>query len=117
MPPLRLVAVLHLRTEQRSVLDGGDDFDSHIRRIAERDFGGEGADDALRARELWSDAPNDYVPTNEDQYGRSASGSLPFLFLDRSDFPDVPYAHFGARIMKAKYRSHAPETSPPKSSC
>ncbi len=93
---------------------GGDDFDSHIRRIAERDFGQEGADDALRAWQLWSDAANDYVPTNEDQYGPFRIGpSYPFLFLDQEvTFPDVPYAHFGARIMKPKYRSHAPADVP-----
>ncbi|MDD4098991.1 MAG: hypothetical protein PHC30_09485 [Lentisphaeria bacterium] len=92
----------------------GDDFDTHLRRLAERDFGADGADDALHAWQLWSDAANDYVPTNEDQYGPFRIGpSYPLLFLDQDiTFPDVPYAHFGARIMKPKYRSHAPTDVP-----
>lgn len=86
----------------------GDKFDLHIRRIAERDFGVEGADNALEAWKLWSDAFRDYVPTNEDQYGPFRVGpSYPLVFNGREmKFPDAPYAHFGARILNINYRTH-----------
>lgn len=92
----------------------GDDFDTHILRIAERMFGHEGAGNTLEAWKLWSSAFQDYVPTNEDQYGPFRVGpSYPLLLGDDDiKFPDVPYAHNGANILIVKYRSHNPSIVP-----
>ena len=92
----------------------GDDFDTHIWQIAAREFGEAGADKCLEAWKLWSSAFRDYPPTNEDQYGPFRVGpSYPLLYKDETvKFPDVPYAHFGARILNVRYRSHNPAILP-----
>jgi hypothetical protein len=79
-------------------------------QIAVRDFGRKGAEHALEAWRKWSAAITHYVPTNEDQYGPFRVGpSYPLVFLDDDvDFPSASYAHFGSRILKTLYCSHAP---------
>lgn len=60
--------------------DGGMDFDTHIRRIAERDFGA-GADEAIAAWKDWSLAFEHILPTDLDQYGPLRMGpAYPLLF-------------------------------------
>lgn len=79
-------------------------------RIATRDTGRDAAPRVIEAWQAWSEAIRDYVPTNEDQYGPFRVGpSFPLVFLDQDvTFPSADYAHFGARIVRTLYRSHAP---------
>jgi hypothetical protein len=80
-------------------------------KIAERDFGPEGAPLAVAAWQAWSEAWRDYVPTNEDQYGPFRVGpAYPLLFeIEHEPFPSAPYAHFGAIILSTHYNPHQPE--------
>ncbi len=92
-------------------------------KIAERDFGKSGAPHALKAWKLWSDAINDFIPTNEDQYGPARIGpSYPMIFhpdITRTfseqeiAMPSAPYAHFGHRIIKTFYRPFENEQQSP----
>ncbi|MBO5751636.1 MAG: hypothetical protein J6R80_04455 [Kiritimatiellae bacterium] len=68
---------------EKAYLDnGGNDFEEILRSIAVRDFGEANADAALKAWKLWSRAANDYVPTDENQYGPCRIGpAYPFNFF------------------------------------
>ncbi len=68
---------------EKSYLDaGGQGFEEILRAIAARDYGEANADKALRAWRLWSRAANDYVPTDENQYGPCRIGpAYPFNFF------------------------------------
>jgi hypothetical protein len=90
------------------------DLDTILSRIAVRDFGRAGAKHAVAAWRAWSEAITQYVPTNEDQYGPFRVGpSYPLVFLDEDvTFPSASHAHFGSRIVKTLYRSHAPADVP-----
>lgn len=82
-------------------------------RLAERDFGPEGAPLAVEAWRAWSEAIRDYVPTGEDQYGPFRIGpAYPLVLHEDVEFPSAPYAHFGARILKTMYASHRIEDVP-----
>ena len=82
-------------------------------KLAERDFGPEGAPLAVEAWRAWSEAIRDYVPTNEDQYGPFRVGpAYPLVLHEDVEFPSAPYAHFGARILKTMYGSHRIEDVP-----
>ena len=87
-----------------------EDFDTMAAAIARREVGPDAAPRVLEAWRAWSEAFRDYVPTNEDQYGPFRVGpSYPLVFLDQDvRFPSADYAHFGSRIVKTLYRSHAP---------
>lgn len=89
-------------------------FSKHLQQVAECLFGRRGAALAIAGWRLWSDAATDYVPTNEDQYGPFRIGpTYPLLFLNEDHkVPDVPYAHFGARIIHTPYFSHNPAIVP-----
>ena len=86
--------------EKECIWEGGMDFESHIRAIARRDFGAENVEKALEAWRLWSRAAEDYVPTDENQYGPCRIGpAYPFNFYGEnlqkgwkppSDFPLEP---------------------------
>ena len=82
-----------------------------VEKLARREFGPAGAALAVEAWQHWSTAIQDYVPTNEDQYGPFRVGpAYPLLFAQEEiDFPAADYAHFGSRILKTGYRPHAPE--------
>ena len=88
-----------------------EDFDAHIARIAQRDFGAEGAADALAAWKAWSDAFRLYPPTNQDQYGPFRIGpAYPLLFQGQeTTIPAVPYAHHGNIIVTTRYIFANPE--------
>ena len=80
------------------------DPDATILAIAERDFGA-GADQAVAAWQAWSDATNDYIPTNEDQYGPFRIGPaypLSFLATPRR-FQVSETAMFGDMIVITPY--------------
>ena len=68
---------------EKSYLDaGGKGFDEILRAIAVRDYGEANADKALAAWRLWSRAADDYVPTDENQYGPCRIGpAYPFNFF------------------------------------
>ena len=90
--------------EKEHMTDGGMDFDAHVRAIAVRDFGESNADAAMEAWRLWSRAAEDYVPTDENQYGPCRIGpAYPFNFFGEdlqkgwrppADFPLEPGAKF-----------------------
>lgn len=89
-----------------------EDAESVLEKIAKRDFG-KASPLAIKAWELWSEAMQHYIPTNEDQYGPCRVGpSYPFLlhpdisktFGERElPLPSVEYAHFGSWIVKTFY--------------
>jgi hypothetical protein len=90
--------------------------DEILENIAIRDYGQASAPHALKAWKIWSDAMEDYVPSNEDQYGPFRCGpSYPLIFhpnITRTmsskeiPFPTAPYAHFGGAIIKTFYQPY-----------
>ena len=68
--------------EKEWMTDGCDDFDAVVRGIAERDYGAKNVDKAVEAWRFWSRAADDYVPTDENQYGPCRIGpAYPFNFF------------------------------------
>lgn len=94
-----------------------------LEKIAVRDFGKAGAPYALEAWKLWSEAINDYIPANEDQYGPCRIGpSYPLIFhpdITRTfspqeiAMPSSPHASFGHRIIKTFYHPFENEQQSP----
>lgn len=90
--------------EKECIWEGGMEFETHIRAIARRDFGAENVEKALEAWRLWSRAADDYVPTDENQYGPCRIGpAYPFNFYGKDlqkgwnppdDFPLEPGRKF-----------------------
>ena len=90
--------------EKECIWEGGIEFETHIRAIAKRDFGAENVEKALEAWRLWSRAAEDYVPTDENQYGPCRIGpAYPFNFYGKNlqqgwnppdDFPLEPGRKF-----------------------
>ena len=90
--------------EKEYLTEGGDDFETCLRKIATRDFGAENVEKALEAWRLWSRAADDYVPTDENQYGPCRIGpAYPYNFFGPDlqegwnppkDFPLDPGARF-----------------------
>jgi len=74
--------------EKAYLVEGDVDFDALVRRLAVRDYGEANTDRAVRAWRLWSRAADDYVPTDENQYGPCRIGSA------------YPYNFFGADLQK-----------------
>jgi len=84
-----------------------------MKQIAERDFGRKSASKVLKAWKLWSEGMDDYIPSNEDQYGPCRVGpSYPLIFHpditrrfepQEIVMPSVRYAHFGSKIVKTFY--------------
>ena len=61
--------------------EGGIPFDEHIRRIAARDYGEANVNAALTAWRIWSEAIEDYVATDLNQYGPLRIGpAYPYTF-------------------------------------
>ena len=88
-----------------------------LKKLAVRDFGAEAADAVLKVWDLWSDAmKNDYVASNEEQYGPMRVGpSYPLIFhpnITRTmggkeiKFPTTEGAHFGWHIIKTMYQPY-----------
>ncbi|MBQ6914169.1 MAG: hypothetical protein IJQ65_00490, partial [Kiritimatiellae bacterium] len=68
--------------EKECMTEGGDGFEESLRAIAARDYGAANVEKALEAWRLWSRAADDYVPTDENQYGPCRIGSAyPFNFF------------------------------------
>ena len=86
--------------EKECMWEGGMDFDAHVRAIAARDFGEANAAKAITAWKAWSRAADDYVPTDENQYGPCRIGpAYPFNYFGKdlqpgwkapADFPLTP---------------------------
>ena len=68
--------------EKEYMVEGEVDFDALVRAIAVRDYGEANAGKAMEAWRLWSRAADDYVPTDENQYGPCRIGpAYPFNFF------------------------------------
>ncbi|MFH1904242.1 MAG: hypothetical protein ABIK53_01795 [bacterium] len=81
-------------------------IDKISEKIAQRDFGKEAASQVLKAWKYWSEAIQDYVVTNEDQYGPFRIGpSFPLVFQEDVKIPSSCYAHFGRSIIRTNYKS------------
>ena len=67
--------------EKECMTAGGEGFEAALKAIAVRDYGADNAEKALEAWRLWSRAADDYVPTDENQYGPCRIGAAyPFNF-------------------------------------
>ena len=98
-------------------------FDELLYKIAKRDYGIEAADAVVEAWQLWSDAMDFYVASNEDQYGPWRVGpAYPLIFrpnITRTmgsreiQFPTNPDAHFGYHIVKTLYEPYENENQSP----
>lgn len=85
-----------------------------LKKLAERLSSSEAAEYLLKAWDLWSEAIQYYIPSNEDQYGPFRVGpSYPLIFhpnITRTmaskeiTFPTAPFAHFGHSIIKTIYQ-------------
>jgi len=90
------------------------DYEKLLEAIAIRDYGEEAAPHVLKAWELWSQAMDYYIASNDDQYGPWRVGAAyPFVFpvmLTRTlvskeiQFPTAPTAYFGNKIIKTMYQ-------------
>ena len=90
--------------EKEYMVEEDVDFDALVKAVAVRDFGAANAGAAMKAWRLWSRAADDYVPTDENQYGPCRIGpAYPFNFFGEdlqqgwkppADFPIVPGAKF-----------------------
>jgi len=84
--------------------EGGIPFERHIRLIAARDFGEENVETVLAVWRRWSAAADNYVATNENQYGPFRIGpAYPFAFggkpVTYEEFPQDPKGTFTMRWM------------------
>lgn len=87
----------------------GRDFNNHLQAIAKRDFG-DGAEDAIKAWQDWSDAFAFYIPTSMDQYGPFRIGpAYPLLLPGQTPTP-MSFSRFGRQIVNFQYH-HLPEIS------
>ena len=96
--------------------NGSEDVNAILLKVAARDYGKDVADKIVEAWQIWSNAMDHYVGTNEDQYGPWRTGpSYPFIFqpnLTRTmaqkemQFPTAAHAHFGYRIIKTLYQPY-----------
>ena len=94
--------------EKEAFTEGGMPFDEHIRAIAARDFGAKNADRAISAWRMWSETADDYVATDQNQYGPFRLGpSYPYNFggkrIHNKEFPCPPYANAGVHIARINY--------------
>ncbi|MDE3275007.1 MAG: hypothetical protein PUJ80_03170 [Verrucomicrobiota bacterium] len=90
--------------EKEYLVEGEVDFDALVRAIAVRDFGEANVGRAVAAWKAWSRAADDYVPTDENQYGPCRIGpAYPFNFFGKrlqegwkppADFPLSPGSRF-----------------------
>lgn len=72
--------------------------------VAKRDFSAEAVPDVLEAWRCWSEGIRCSIPSNYDQYGPLRIGpSYPLAFQELPEIPQAWYAHFGNRIINAKY--------------
>ena len=78
--------------EKEAFTDGGMPFETHLLRIAARDYGEENAEEVVAIWNAWSRDIADYAPTDLNQYGTFRIGpAYPFAFggppIADADFP------------------------------
>ncbi len=103
--------------------NGETDIPALLQKVAARDYGREAAPKVVETWKIWSDAMDNYVGTNEDQYGPWRVGpAYPFIFQPNISrvmankeirFPAAPYAHFGGGIVKTFYMPYENENQSP----
>ncbi len=99
------------------------DLEDLLDKLAVVDYGREAAPYILKTWQLWSDAMEHYVASNEDQYGPWRVGpAYPFIFQPNITrtmggkeirFPTSSHAHFGYRIIKTLYQPYENENQSP----
>ena len=94
--------------EKEAYTEGGLPFDEHLRKIVARDFGEANTDAVVAVFDSWSAAARDFSPRDGNQYGPFRVGpSYPFNFggkhIDRSEFPESPFACNGIGICFLNY--------------
>lgn len=104
-------------------VSGETDLTGFLLKLAQRDFGKNAAENIVKVWEIWSNAMDHYVASNEDQYGPWRTGpSYPFIFqpnITRTmsskeiPFPAEETAHFGNRIIKTLYMPYENENQSP----
>lgn len=92
------------------------DYEVLLDKLAISEYGSVAAPHVRRAWALWSEAMDDYIATNEDQYGPWRVGAAyPFIFQPNITrtmlpkeirFPTAPHAHFGYQIIKTLYQPY-----------
>ncbi|MBQ6473871.1 MAG: hypothetical protein IJJ33_17925 [Victivallales bacterium] len=99
------------------------DLEALLRKIAERDFGKDAAEEALDGWRLWSEAIDSYTPGFEDQAGPLRVGpAYPLIFYpilypystQTLAYPTTPQSAAGARWIHPFYQ---PEQVPGMSHC
>lgn len=105
--------------EKEMFTEGGLPFDEHIRLIAARDYGAENADAVIAHWKRWSEAAQDYIPSDANQYGPFRIGpAYPFTFghppADYESFPVKKYASNGPGICRFDYlqEGYVPQLTP-----
>ena len=94
-----------------------------LQKIAERDFGKEGAKYAIKAWKLWSESCSGFIPSNEDQWGPARIGpSYPLIFRpditrdfrpQEINIPAASHAYLGNIIVKSFYHPFENEQQSP----
>ncbi len=93
-----------------------ENLEAVLEKVAIRDYGKEAAAQVLSAWQHWSQAMDFYVASNEDQYGPCRVGAAyPLIFqpnITRTlhskeiQFPTLPHAQIGHRIIKTMYQPY-----------
>lgn len=100
--------------EKEAFTEGGMPFDEQVRKIAARDYGEANAETVVAIWKRWSELCDDYVPTDDNQYGPFRIGpSYPFAFgherLAKGSMPFKKYASNGEGIVFINYVERRPE--------
>ncbi len=85
-------------------------MEENLKYVLSIRYGDENKDILCEALKLWSEAIKLFTPSHEDQYGAFRIGpAYPFLFtryFPTFKIPEMPYAHFGARIVDTDFPDH-----------
>jgi hypothetical protein len=105
--------------EKEAYIEGGIPFDEHVKMIASRDYGEENVDEVIEIWKSWSEAAEDYVPTDCNQYGTFRIGpAYPFTFgkktATKAEFPAKRYASNSIGICRLDYlkEGYVPQLTP-----
>ncbi|MBO7165969.1 MAG: hypothetical protein J6V88_00405, partial [Kiritimatiellae bacterium] len=105
--------------EKEAYIEGGIPFDDHVKMIASRDYGEENVDEVIEIWKSWSEAAEDYVPTDCNQYGTFRIGpAYPFTFgketATKAEFPAKRYASNSIGICRLDYlkEGYVPQLTP-----
>ncbi|MBO7721967.1 MAG: hypothetical protein J6T01_06140 [Kiritimatiellae bacterium] len=106
--------------ENEALTDGGMPFETHLAKIAARDYGASNAESAVNVWRTWSRNHADFAPTDMNQYGTFRIGpAYPFTFgapvVKREEFPGLRYAsNWPAGICRMDYlkEGYVPQLTP-----